>query len=118
MNAPLDLKHHFGGGVYIKEIAVPAGYILVQHKHDFDHLSYLVKGAVEVCVNGKIDVVHAPYCLEIKAGIHHGIKSLEDSIWLCIHATDCIDEEAIDDVLVTNKDMDDAHSTLNQLRGY
>jgi hypothetical protein len=45
-------------------------------------------------------VVHAPACLTIAAGKHHGIKSLTDVVWYCVHATDCTDENEVDEVLV------------------
>jgi len=101
-----DTRHHFGGKVYIKEVHVPENYVLVQHKHIFDHLSYLVKGKVELNIGGKVSLVEAPACLLIKSNIYHGIKSLEDTIWLCIHATDCEDEERVDETLISKNSVD------------
>jgi quercetin dioxygenase-like cupin family protein len=80
----MNIHHHFGGGVYVKETRIPAGSALVQHRHAFDHLSYLVSGSVEVHKDGAADVVHAPACLTIAAGAHHGVKALSDAVWLCI----------------------------------
>jgi hypothetical protein len=95
-----DVQHHFGGGVYAKEAVIPAGSWLMQHTHKFDHLSILAKGSIELIVDGSSSIVHAPTCLTISAGKHHGVKSLTDVIWYCIHATDCTDEEKIDDVII------------------
>jgi quercetin dioxygenase-like cupin family protein len=94
------LSHHFGGGVYAKGVAFSAGDILVQHKHNFDHLSILAHGQVELMVDGQKSVVTGPACLEIKAGKHHGVKALTAGAWYCIHATDCADPDEIDHTLV------------------
>ena len=99
-----EILHHFGGGVYAKETIVPAGMVLVQHKHTHDHLSILASGTVEVVVDGEKRVVIGPTCLTIHAGKHHGIKALTDAAWYCIHATDCEDAGQVDEVLVSPGD--------------
>ena len=100
-----EIRHHFGGGVYAKETFIPANKLLVQHTHKFDHLSVLAKGSVELVIDGEKSIVHAPMCLTIKAGKHHGIRSLTDVIWYCIHATDCIDKNEVDNVIITSTDL-------------
>jgi quercetin dioxygenase-like cupin family protein len=99
-----EVKHHFGGGVYAKETFIPKEKWLVQHKHKFDHLSVLAKGSIELIVDGQASVIHAPACITISAGKHHGVKSLTDGVWYCIHATDCIDEDEIDEVIIAPVD--------------
>ena len=103
-----QIHHHFAAGVYAKETRIPAGHTLVQHKHHFDHLSILASGSVELMVNGDRQVVHAPACLTIKANKHHGVKSLTDTVWYCIHATDCANAEDIDEVLIAPMDAPEA----------
>lgn len=94
------IKHHFSSGVYAKETRIPAGSWLVQHIHKHSHLSILASGSIELVVGGEKSVLHAPACLSIAAGKHHGVKSLTDVVWYCIHATDCTDEDEIDEVLI------------------
>lgn len=90
-----QIINHFAGGAYAKETRIPAGHILVQHKHRYDHLSVLASGTVEVECDG-VRVVHdGPKCLLIKAHTHHGVKALTDATWFCIHATADADEEAL-----------------------
>jgi len=101
------IHHHFSAGVYAKETRIPAGYVLVQHAHKHDHLSILASGSVEMVVDGVKSVVEAPACLTIAAGKHHGIKSLTDVVWYCVHATDCTDEDAIDEVLVEPSNVEE-----------
>lgn len=102
-----NLTHHFSGGVYAKEIRIPAGMVLVQHKHHFDHLSLLAKGTIELDVDGARRTISAdasPVCLSIEAGKHHGIKALTDAVWFCIHASDCADPDDADQALILPAD--------------
>jgi quercetin dioxygenase-like cupin family protein len=99
------INHHFSAGVYAKETLIPAGQVLVQHKHKFDHLSILASGSVELMVDGEKRIVHAPACLTIEADKHHGVKSLTDVVWYCIHATNCTDTDEIDEVLIAHDDV-------------
>jgi quercetin dioxygenase-like cupin family protein len=94
------IQHHFSAGMYAKETRIPAGHILVQHKHKFSHLSILASGSIELVVDDERKVIHAPACLTIEADKHHGVKSLTDVVWYCIHATECTDADEIDEVLI------------------
>lgn len=110
------INHHFSAGVYAKETLIPAGHVLVQHKHKFDHLSILASGSIELMVDGEKRIVHAPACLTIEANKHHGVKSLTDVVWYCIHATDCTDTDEIDEVLIAPGDVDQAHELAQCLK--
>jgi quercetin dioxygenase-like cupin family protein len=110
------IKHHFSAGMYAKETHIPAGHILVQHKHKFDHLSILASGSVELMVDGERQIVHAPACLTIEANKHHGVKSLTDVVWYCVHATECTDADDIDEVLVVAGDDSQAHKLAQCLQ--
>lgn len=100
------IEHHFSSGVYAKETRISAGSWLVQHAHLHDHLSILASGSVELIVDGKTSILNAPACLTIEAGKHHGVKSLTDVVWYCIHATDCEDEDEIDKALIASPDTE------------
>jgi quercetin dioxygenase-like cupin family protein len=99
------IEHYFSSGVYAKESRIPAGHVLVQHSHKHDHLSILASGSVEIVVDEKTSVINAPACFTIEANKHHGVKTLTDAVWYCIHATDCTDENEIDDTLIQPADM-------------
>lgn len=98
------IVHHFSDGLYSKETHIPAGMMLMQHKHNFSHLSVLAKGKVVVLVDEDSKIVEAPACLEIAAGKHHAVKALTDCVWFCIHATDEKDASKVDEVLISKGD--------------
>ena len=110
------ISHHFGAGVYAKESRIPAGSILVQHKHKHDHLSILASGSVELVVDGVKSVIHAPTCITIEANKHHGVKSLTDVVWYCIHATECTDTDEIDEVLIVTGNTAEMHKLAESLK--
>jgi mannose-6-phosphate isomerase-like protein (cupin superfamily) len=98
------INHHFSAGVYAKETHIPAGSVLVQHKHKFSHMSILASGSIELLVDNERQIIHAPACLTIQADKHHGVKSITDVVWYCIHATECTDADEIDEVLIVPGD--------------
>lgn len=96
----VDVQHNFSDGLYAKEIFIPKGCFILQHKHEYSHLSILAKGKVLVGVNDDVEEYTAPACINIVAHAKHGIQALEDSVWYCIHATDETDINSIDEVLI------------------
>lgn len=94
------ITHHFSDGLYAKQAVFPAGVAILKHTHDFSHLSILAKGKVAVMKGEVVEIVEAPACIEIKAGLTHGVKALTDCVWFCIHATDEKDASKVDEVLI------------------
>lgn len=95
-----NTAHHFSDGLYAKELVIPKDMGIVQHSHKYAHLSILAKGRVIVISDDKEQEYKAPACIEIKAGVHHKVISLEDAIWYCIHATEETDADKVDEVLI------------------
>jgi mannose-6-phosphate isomerase-like protein (cupin superfamily) len=92
----IGLRHHFGGGTYIKETLIPAHKILTQHVHEHDHLSVLCMGEARVTVENESVVYRGPCVIKIDAGHAHKVESLTEVIWLCVHATDETDPDKVD----------------------
>jgi mannose-6-phosphate isomerase-like protein (cupin superfamily) len=67
-------------------------------------------------VDGVKSVVEAPACLTIAAGKHHGIKSLTDVVWYCVHATDCTDEDKVDEVLIVPSNVEEMKELASSLQ--
>lgn len=96
-----QIQHHFSDAVYAKQVHIPAGAMIVSHKHNYSHLSLLAQGTVIVETDtGKPQRYEAPTCIEIKAGVNHAVHALTDTVWFCIHHTDCKDPDKIDEVLI------------------
>ena len=94
------ISHHFSDGLYAKESRFSEGTAILKHTHEFSHLSILAKGKVAVMMGEEIEVIEAPACIEIKAGLTHGVKAITDCVWFCIHATDEKDPSKVDNILI------------------
>jgi quercetin dioxygenase-like cupin family protein len=94
------VEHYFSDGIYAKRMVIPKGFEAGQHAHNYSHLSILVKGKVVVLTDDSQTEYEAPACIEIKAGVHHVIHALENSEWFCVHATEEIEVNKVDQVLI------------------
>jgi quercetin dioxygenase-like cupin family protein len=106
-----DIRHHFGGGVYIKETHIPAGCVLVQHKHRYDHLTVLVSGLAIVDGEEKL----GPQIFVIPAEQNHGARTITDCVWLCVHATEERDPDKVDEVLIFPQDAAEMFEVARKL---
>jgi quercetin dioxygenase-like cupin family protein len=86
-----DVVHHFCGGVYAKETHIPAGTVLGQHAHEFDHMSILASGRALVTIGEQSMPVHAPCALRVAAGKRHSVEAVTDVVWYCIWPEDAPD---------------------------
>jgi quercetin dioxygenase-like cupin family protein len=94
----VGITHHFGGGVYAKETSIPAGVELTQHRHQFDHLSVLAAGEVDLAVEGEVRRLAGPVCVLVKAGQVHKVTAITPAVWYCVHASDSEDGQRPDGV--------------------
>jgi|SRR3974390_2245494 len=104
----LDVQHHFSSGVYAKQIQIPAGSVIVSHRHHFDHLSILAVGeALIETSDGTHILANGPFVVMIRAGVHHAVKAKTDCTWFCIHAVFGVDPKYIDESLIMSADLDE-----------
>jgi quercetin dioxygenase-like cupin family protein len=96
----MDSKHHFSDSLYAKECFIPAGSLIVQHKHTYDHLSIVAQGTVRVLIDDEVKEFTAPYCINIEKDKNHSVLAVTDCVWYCIHGTSETDETKIDEVLI------------------
>lgn len=98
MNTP-EIQITLISNVWIKLMNFKlAGTVNPGHSHIFDHPTLLVKGSVEVEVDGLKTIFKAPHILFIRKEKVHTITSLEDdTLAACIHAIR--DGDAIQDII-------------------
>jgi len=64
-----------------------AGDIEPGHTHQFDHMTLLAYGSLEVTVDERTTVFKAPHLIYIKKGKEHELVALEDgTVAICLHA--------------------------------
>jgi quercetin dioxygenase-like cupin family protein len=83
-----QMEHHFSDGLYAKKARIRPGQWLVQHKHNYEHMSILAQGRCLVTVEGKTTEYVAPTAIIIAAGAEHKVFAIEETVWYCVHATE------------------------------
>lgn len=73
--------HHFGPGIYIREVTLPAGAFAVGHAQRHEHLNIMLTGSVAVLGDdGEVKVLKAPLIFTGQPGRKVGVI-LETCIW-------------------------------------
>lgn len=96
------IKHHFGTGVYGRELFIPAGNLIVSKIHKGKTFNVIAKGRIAViCPNNGYNVYEAPYCFVSEPLTKRVVMALEDTLWITSHGytgvedLDKVEEEII-----------------------
>jgi len=84
--AECPVVHHFGPGIYIREVHLPAGVLALGHSQKYEHLNIMLKGSVVMIKGGKTEVLSAPAIFVGSPGRKFGYV-LEDTVWQNVYAT-------------------------------
>ena len=88
--------HHFGPGIYIREVFLPAGAWAIGHRQKYPHVNVMLKGRVVVLnEDGSTSELQAPLMFVGQPGRKVG-HVLEDVVWQNIYATDETDVEKLE----------------------
>jgi hypothetical protein len=91
-----SVVHHFGPGVCIREVFMPAGTLAIGHKQRFEHLNVMLRGKVMIANDdGTTQILSAPVIFTGKAGRKIGYV-MEDMVWQNIYPTDLKDAAAVE----------------------
>jgi len=109
------LKHTFVGGLYLREIFMPAGQIITSGIHKKDHAYFVQKGDVSILSEDGIQRIKAPYNGTTKPGAKRILYTHEDTIWITVHATK---KQNVKDVLaeIVAKDFDDPDISIESMK--
>jgi len=98
-NCPL--KHTFADGVYVREITIPKGILLVGKIHRHSHPNFLMSGEVTVITeSGGIERLKAPQSIISPPGTKRIVYTHEDTVWITVHVTEEKDLEKIEDYVI------------------
>ena len=104
----LQLFHHFGPGVYMRELHIPAGIITTGKIHKHQCLNILAKGRRRTVVDGRLQDISAPHIHLSPAGSKRVSYTLEDSVWITVHENpdNCSDIEELENRFVCDTEED------------
>lgn len=86
-NDTCPLKHSFADGVYVREIFIPKGTLIVGKIHKHSHPNFLMKGEVSVLTEEGPRRLKAPLSMISPVGTKRVVYAHEDTIWITIHVT-------------------------------
>lgn len=95
--AAMPIVHRFTPGLYIREIFMPAGTLVVTKIHKTEHPFVISQGRVSVFdeIHG-VQELAAPHCGITLPGTRRALYVHEDTIWTTFHPTELRDIEAIE----------------------
>jgi len=96
--------HHFGPGIYIREMTAPADTLAIGHCHKHTHINILLKGEAHIInADGSIKVMKAPTLFLSPPG--RKIAYFPDEcVWQNIHATDETDIDKLEEIFIDKSD--------------
>lgn len=92
------VQHHFGPGIYIREVFMPAGTYVMGHWHKSEHTNIMLNGKMAVIVNDQAKVIEGP-CIFIGQPGRKFAYIIEDTIFQNVYATDETDIEKLEEML-------------------
>ncbi len=101
------LVHQFSDGVYVREITMPTGSIILGKEHTTKHFNVISKGA---CVlvdieTGELTDIIAPMTFESVAGVRKLLYIVSECVWSTIHVTEETDIEKLEATLVVESEI-------------
>ena len=102
------VRHHFAGGVYAREMTIPAGVLLTGKIHRYPQVNIVSKGRITVVTEEGMRTVEAPYTFVSPAGVKRLGYAHTDTVWTTLHGTHETDLEKIEAEFIapTFEDLD------------
>lgn len=99
-----SVKLGYAGNVFARQMLFQkVGDVEAEHSHQFDHLTLLAKGSLEVTVDGETRTFVAPHMIWIAKDKGHRLVALEDgTLAFCIHAVRGQDGEPLESIDVSS----------------
>ena len=112
--ASCSVTHKFGPGIYIREVILPAGSMVVGHCHKQPHLNIMIAGRLALIgEDGKSTELIAPYTFTAPAGRKIAYV-YETVLWHNVYATEETDLEKLEEMFFTKSDTFKEHQTTQQ----
>mgnify|MGYP000912331852 FL=1 len=84
-NELIPITHNFSDQLYMRQMRMPAGSIVVSAVHHTDHFWFLMTGKILVTTNGET-IEHIAPCYELSIkGAKRLIQCIEDCIFINVH---------------------------------
>lgn len=100
----MPLVHRFTKGMYIREIFMPQGALVISKIHTTEHPFTILKGSVKVWMDGEgVQHLKAPHIGITRPGTRRVLFITEDCVWVTFHATNLTDPQAVEDEIILKR---------------
>lgn len=82
----IEPVHYFAGGLYAREITIPAGALVTGKVHREEHINIVSKGALTVWTEDGMRYLQAPYAFVSRPGTKRVGLAHEETVWTTLHA--------------------------------
>ena len=108
----MPLKHYFAPHVYIREIFMPKGTIVIGKIHKTEHFNIVQTGSATLLnEDGTRKFLKAPCTFVSKGGVQKVLYIHEDMVWSTVHVTENRDMESLEAEII---EPDDSYPHLNR----
>mgnify|MGYP006921285852 CR=1 FL=1 len=116
--AECPVVHHFGPGIYVREVTLPAGTLAIGHAQRFEHLNIMLTGAVAILKDdGTTEVLRAPMIFVGKPGRKVGFV-IETCVWQNVYATEERDIDKLEATFLDKSETWQAYHATQQALAY
>ena len=99
-NDCFPLTHTFTPGLYIRQITMPKGYLIVSKIHKYEHPYFVLSGDVSVLTEQGVVRIRGPFSGITPAGTKRVLYIHEETVWTTVHATKETDIEKIEEEII------------------
>jgi len=104
--------NHFGPGVYMREMFLNAGVMVVGHAHKTEHFNILLSGTMRVIVGESVEEMTGPKIVLSSPGKKKIGYAITDCRWLTIHPTHETNLDKLEEDLIEKSDAHLEHQKL------
>jgi len=110
------LKHYFAPGVYVREIFMPAGTIVIGKIHKTEHFNIIQRGLCYLFnEDGSRQILQSPLTFVSPPGKQKVLYICEDTIWSTVHITQERDLEKLEVQLIDPDNYPQFDRTIERL---
>lgn len=98
----MRVSHAFAPGLYRRSCFIPANTLLTSRVHKTEHFYFIMSGRARVwnvLTPDQVEEVEAGKCGVTHPGTRRAIATLEDTLWVTVHATEFTAADDIEDVV-------------------
>lgn len=83
-----ETVHLFAKDTYVRQITMPAGSIILGHRHLTGHVNNIVRGRALVSQDGVVEEMVAPHVFVSEPGVRKALHVIEETVWQTVHVVD------------------------------